>query len=120
MTAMLLDRQGHLADVNLLDDPWWEGQGGLEVMAAAWAEVEAMVEEPAVDGLGWKGGAFVLGMDGLSADPAFVLALGWWRLGWLDDVGGRGLGGGGGVLASRGELLGQLVDDLLEGGEFRL
>ena len=43
-----------------------------------------------------------------------------WRLGRLDDVGGRGLGGGRGVLACRGELLAELGDDLLEGGEFRL
>jgi hypothetical protein len=120
MTAMLLDRQGYLADIDLLDHPWREGQGGLEVMAAARAEVDAMVEGSTVDGLGREGGPLVLGMAGLAADAAFVLAFWRWRLGGLDDVGGRGLGGVRGVLACRGELLGQLGDDLLEGGEFRL
>src|SRR3954452_19829483 len=79
-----------------------------------------MIEGPAVDGLGREGDALVLGVAGLPADAALVLALRRWRLGWLDDVGGRGLGGGGGVLARRGELLAELGDDLLEGGEFRL
>ena len=79
-----------------------------------------MIEGPAVDGLGREGGALVLGVAGLPADAASVLALRRWRLGRLDDVGGRGLGGGRGVLACRGELLAQLGDDLLEGGEFRL
>src|SRR5512135_2572162 len=59
-------------------------------------------------------------MAGLPADAAFVLALRWRRLGWLDEVGGRGLGRRRGVLARLGELLAQLGDDLLEGGEFRL
>jgi hypothetical protein len=77
-----------------------------------------MIEGPAVDGLGREGDAFVLGMAGLPADAALVLALRWWRLGRLDDVGGRGLGGGRGVLARRGELLAELGDDQLEGGEF--
>ena len=79
-----------------------------------------MVEGAAVDGLGPEGGPLVLGMAGLAADAASVLALGRWRLGWLDDVGGRGLGGGRGVLARGGELLAQLDDHLLEGVEFRL
>ena len=120
MTAMFLDREGHLADIDLLDHSWRNGQRREQVMAAAGAEVDAMVEGPAVDGFGPEGGAFVFGMAGLSADAAFVLALRWRRLGWLDDVGRGRLGGGRGVLASRGELLGQLGDDLLEGGEFRL
>ena len=71
-------------------------------------------------GLGREGDALVLGVAGLAADAASVLALRRWRLGRLDDVGGRGLGGGRGVLARRGELPAELGDDLLEGGEFRL
>src|SRR4051795_9116272 len=79
-----------------------------------------MIEGPGVDGLGREGGSLVLGMAGLPADPASVLARGRWRLGRLDDVGGRGLGGGRGVLAGRSQLLTQSGDDLLEGGEFGL
>ena len=120
MGAMLLDRQRHLADIDLLDHPRRESEGGLQVMAARGAGVEAMIEAPAVDGFRRERGAFVFGMSGLSADSAMVLALWRWRLGRLDDVGGRGLGGGRGVLARRGELLAQLGDDLFEGGEFRL
>jgi hypothetical protein len=94
MTAMLFDRQGQLANVDLLDHPWRDRQGREQVRAAAGAGVEAMVEGAAVDDLGREGGPLVFGRTGLSADASFVLALGRWRLGWLDDVGGRGLGGG--------------------------
>ena len=79
-----------------------------------------MVEGAAVDGLGREGGPLVLGMAGLATDAASVLAFWRWRLGWLDDVGGRGLGRRRGVLARRGELPAELGDDLLEVGEFRL
>jgi hypothetical protein len=119
MTAMLLDRQGHLADIDLLDHPWRDRQGRPQVMAAAGAGVEAMIEGSAVDGFGREGDTLVLGMAGLPADSASILALRR-RLGRLDEVGGRGFGGGRGVLARRGELLAQLGDDLLEGGEFLL
>src|SRR3954462_15297150 len=120
MTAVLLDRQRHLDDVDLLDHAWGDGPHGLEVMATRGAVVEAMIEGPGVDGLGREGDAFVFGVAGLAADAAAVLSLRWRRLGRLDDVGGRGLGGGRGVLARRGELLAQLGDDQLEVGEFRL
>ena len=79
-----------------------------------------MIEGTAVDRLGGECGAFVLGVSGLSPDRAPVLALGRWRLGRLDDVGGRGLGRRRGVLARRGESPAELGDDLLEVGEFRL
>src|SRR3954467_15670573 len=79
-----------------------------------------MIEGPAVDRLGGEGGALVLGVPGLAADPAPVLALRRRWLGRLDDVGGRGLGRRRRALARRGELLAELGDDLLEGGEFRL
>src|SRR3954471_17831794 len=118
MTAVLLDRQRDLADIDLLDHPRRDGQGGPQGMAARGAGIEAMIEGPAVEGLGWEGDALVLGMAGLAADAALVLALRWWRLGRLDDVGGRWLGGGRGVLAGRGELPAEWGDDLLEGGEF--
>src|SRR5512132_38975 len=105
MTAMLLDRQRHLADVDLLDHPRRDGEGGPQVMAARGAEFEAVIEGPGVDRRRREGGAFVLGMSGLSADSALVLALWRWGLGRLDDVGGRRLGGGRGVLAGGRELL---------------
>ncbi len=117
---MLLDRQRDLGEVDLLDDPWPEGRGREQIVATAGAGAEAMAEGAAVDGLGRECGAFVLRMAGLSADTAFVLSLWRRRLGWLDDIGGRWLGRGRGVLAGGGELLGKLGDDLLEGGEFRL
>src|SRR4051794_19821109 len=120
MTAVLLDRQRHLDHVDLLDHAWGEGRKGLEVMATRGAAVEAMIEGAAVDSLGREGGALVLGMAGLAADAASVLAFRRRRLGRLDDVGGGGLGGGRGVLACRGELLTRLGDDLPEVGEFRL
>src|SRR3954453_14789928 len=120
MTAVLLDRQRHLGDVDLLNNARGDGPHGLEVMATRGAVVEAMIEGPGVDGLGGEGDSLVLGVAGLAADAAFVLSLRWRRLGRLDDVGRGGLGGGRGVLACRRELLAQLGDDLLEGGEFRL
>src|SRR3954464_6908160 len=89
-------------------------------MAARGGGVEVMIEGPAVDGLGREGGTLVLGMAGLAADAAPVLSLRRRRLGRLDDVGGRWLGGGRGILARGGELLAEVGDDLLEGGDFRL
>src|SRR5512135_1597578 len=89
-------------------------------MAARGARGEAMLEGPAVDRRGRECGALVLGMPGLSARWTSVLALGRRRLGRLDAVGRRGLGGGRGILACRGQLLSQLGDDFLEGVEFRL
>jgi hypothetical protein len=86
MTAMLLDRERDLGDVDLLDHPWREGRGREQVVATAGAGVEAMVGRAAVDGLGREGGPLVLGMAGLAADVASVLAFWRWRLGWLDDV----------------------------------
>ena len=79
-----------------------------------------MIEGPTVDGLGREGGALVLGMAGLPADAAPVPALRRRRLGRLDDVRRGGLGGSRGIFACRGELLAELGDDVLEGGEFRL
>jgi hypothetical protein len=45
-----------------------------------------MVAGPGVDGLEREDDALVLGVAGLPADAALVVALRWWRLGRLDDV----------------------------------
>ena len=52
MTAMLLDRERRFADVDLMDHPRRDVEGGLQVMAARGAGIEAMVDESAVDRLG--------------------------------------------------------------------
>ena len=64
--------------------------------------------------------ALVRGMSRLAAGLAPLLAGRRLRLGRLDDVGGGGLGRVGGILAGRGELLLQLLDDGLESDEFCL
>src|SRR5262249_59926830 len=74
----------------------------------------------AVDLLRWEGGALVPGVARLAAALAFVLA--WWRggLGRLDDVGGRGLRRGRGVLAEGSDLLAQLGQLGLQDVDLRL
>ena len=102
---MLLDRQRHVVDVDLLDHPGHDRRHGLQVMPATGTKIEAMVERNAVDLFRWEGGAFVLGVSGLSTDAASLLALRRRRLGRLDDIGRRRLGGGRGILPGRRELL---------------
>ncbi len=68
----------------------------------------------AVDQFRREGGAFVLGVTGLPADAVPLLALRRCRLGRLDDVGGRRLGRGRGILPRRGELLLETSDGALE------
>src|SRR5208282_1131107 len=84
------------------------------VMPAPGAKIEAMVERIAVDQFRREGGAFVLGVTGLPADAAPLLALRRCRLGRLDDVGGRRLGRGRGILPRSGELLLETSDGALE------
>ena len=79
-----------------------------------------LIVEAAVDLLGWERETLVFGVPGLSADTAFVLPRRRWWLGGLDDIGGRRLGRGGGILACRSELLLQLSDGGLEAVELRL
>jgi hypothetical protein len=81
-----------------MDHPRRDVEGGLQVMAARGAGIEAMVDESAVDRLGRECDPLVLGMTGLPTRVTSVLALRRRRLGRLDDVGRGGLGGGGGVL----------------------
>jgi hypothetical protein len=118
---MLLDRQRDIAEIDLLDHSGRDGQGGPQIMAAAGAGIEAMIEGAAVDGLGRERGPLVLGMAGLAADSAFVLALWQRRPGRLDDVRRRWLGRGRGILVSHGELLAELGDEFgLQGIDSRL
>src|SRR4051812_18276696 len=70
--------------------------------------------------VGGGGAAAVGGVPGGDAGRAGVLAWGWAGLGWLDDVGGGGLGGGGGVLAQGGDLLAQLGQLRLQGVDLGL
>src|SRR5271157_4196943 len=120
MTTMLLDHQRHVVDVDLLDHPGHDRGHGLQVMPAPGAKIEAMVERIAVDQFRREGGAFVLGVPGLPADAAPLLAL---RRGWfgrLDDVGGRRLGRGRGILPRRGQLILETSDGALEHLQTRL
>src|ERR1700730_19406709 len=59
-------------------------------MAAVGAAVQGVIEGAAVDLLGTEGGALVLGVAGLAADLALVLARERGVLQRLDDVGGGG------------------------------
>jgi hypothetical protein len=101
---MLLDLQGYTVDLNLLGHARRDG-GGSQAMPARGAEVQVVVVDSPVDAFGWEHGSFVFGVSGLSAGSALVLALGRWRLGRLDDVGGWGLGGRRGILERNSELL---------------
>ncbi len=119
MTAVLVDLQGHVADVDLLDNLDRFGVGQVQVPAAAGAGVEEVVGGGGGEHLGREQLALVCGVSRLAAGLAPLLA-GWrLRLGGLDDVRGGGLGRVGGILEGRGELLLQLLDDDLESHELR-
>ena len=92
MTVVLLDRQRHVLDVNLLDHTGLAPERGFQPMAAPGAKIDTMIERSGVYGLSREWVAFVFGVSGLATDLALSLTIGWRRLGWLDDVRGRGLG----------------------------
>ena len=117
---MLLDHQRHVVDVDLLDHPGHDRGHGFQVMPAPGAKIKAMVERIAVDQFRREGGAFVLWVTGLPADAAPLLALRRCRFGRLDDVGGRRLGRGRGILPRRGELLLETSNGALEHLQTRL
>ena len=117
MTAVLVDLQGHVADVNLLDDLDRFGVGQVQVPAAAGAGVEEVVGGGGGEHLGREQLALVCGVSRLAAGLAPLLAGRRLRLGRLDDVRGGGLGRVGGILEGRGQLLLQLLDGGLESDE---
>jgi hypothetical protein len=120
MAAVLLNRQRHLDDIDLLDHTGVAPSGGFEPMTAIGTEIDTMIEKPVVDGFGREWVPFVFRVSGLATDLALGLTIGWWRLGRLDDVRRRGLGRGRGILPRRRELLLELSDNGLERSEPRL
>jgi hypothetical protein len=89
-------------------------------MAAARTKIKTMIERPGVDGLGRERIPFVFGVSGLATDLALSLTLRRWRLGRLNDVGRRRLGGCRGILPRRRELLLEARDRGLKRGKPRL
>src|SRR3954454_2625491 len=114
MTAMLLDLQRHVPDVDLLDHSGHDRRHGLQMIPATGTKIEAIVDRRTVDRSGREGGAVVLGVARLAPDAAPLLTLRRVRLGRLDDVGGRWLRGGRGILAGRGQLRLETRDGSLE------
>src|SRR3954466_10162713 len=83
MTAVLLNRQRHVVDVNLLDDSGLGPGRGFHALAAPGTKIDPIIERPVVDGLGRERTSFVLGVSGLATDLALSLPLGRRRLGRL-------------------------------------
>src|SRR3954468_14985651 len=75
MTAMLLDLQRHVLDVDLPDHSGHDRRHGLQMIPATGTKIEAIVDRRTVDRFGRVGGAFVLGVTRLSPDAAPPLTL---------------------------------------------
>jgi hypothetical protein len=86
MTAVLLNRQRHILDVNLLDHTGLAPERGFQPMAALGTKIDTMIETPGVDGLVRERLPFVLRVSGLAADLALILAFRRLWLRRLDDV----------------------------------
>jgi hypothetical protein len=119
MTAVLLNRQRHLIDVDLLDHTGLAPGCGFQPMAAPGTKIDTMIERPVVDGLGRERIPFVFRVSGLATDFALSLTIGERRLGRLDDVRRRGLGRCRGILPRRRELLLESSDSGLKRREPR-
>ena len=105
MSTMLVDLQGYRGEVDPLDDDRLSVIGQEQVTAAAGAGIQQVVGGLRSEHLARERDALVRGVSRLAAGLAPRLT-GWrLRLGGLDDVGGRGLGGSRGVLARSGQLL---------------
>src|SRR5262249_44967528 len=101
--SVLLDVQGGLGDVDLLDDAGAKAGGADPVAAAGAAGVRAVVEG-LIDHRGWEERSLVPGMARLPPSGA-ACRLRAGGLGRPDDVTGRRLGGGRRVLAGGCQLL---------------
>ena len=117
MAAVLLNRQRHLMDVNLLDHTGLAPGGGFEPMAAPGTEIDTMIERATVDGFWREWIPFVFWVSGLAADLTLSLTIGGRSLGRLDDVRRRGFGGCRGILSRRREFLLELRERGLERSE---
>ena len=100
---MLLDGPGRLSDIHLLDDvdqATFLAQGA----AAIGTAVEGVFGKEG-DLIAWEEGTSMPGVSRLSTGRTRPVILAEWGPGGLNDVRGRGLGGGRGILARRGQLL---------------
>ena len=102
MAAVFVDLQGDGGDVDPLDHDGLSGVGHQQVPPAAGAGIQQIVGGLGSEHLGWEGDPLVRGVPRLAAGPAPLLSGGRRRLGGLDEVGGRRLGRGRGILAGRG------------------
>ena len=100
-----LDSTMHLIDVDLLDHTGLEPGCGFQSMAAPGTKIDSTIERPAVDGLERERIALVFRVSRLATDLALNLTIGRRRFRRLDDVRGRRLGRGRGILPRRRELL---------------
>ena len=119
MTVMLLNRQRHRFDVNLLDHTGLAPERGFQPMAALGTKIDTVIERPGVDGLGRERLPFVFRVSGLATDLAVSLPIGGRRLGRFDDIGRGRLGRCRGILPGRRELLLEPCDCGLERSEPR-
>lgn len=110
---MLFDEQGHVAEVDLLNDVR-SHLGRLQAASTVGAQVDGVAVGRAGESFRREQRPFVFGMSGLAAALAFRLSGRWWRRRWFDDVRRRRLGGSRGTLAGGGELLPETKDGSLQ------
>ena len=114
VSAVLGDHEGRLRKFHLLERARRALQRS-QTSAAVGAAVRTVVEG-LVDLVRSEGRSLVTRVSRLAAEVTLAAVLGR-RLGWLDDVAGRGLGTVGGVLREAGHLGRQLLHLLLQLGD---
>src|SRR4051812_21790127 len=90
--AVLLDLQGHIENVDLLDNAGLVASRAQTVSAVGANLREEVIVRGGGQFFGEKGRAFMLGVSRLSANVAFSLSGRWSGLGRLDDVRGGWFG----------------------------